>query len=315
MSELAFNELSLDTEVVNIAHATALLKTFFKLCDRINELKLGTLRLRTRKGFVGESFNGIHFTIHDFLKTLSFEDRTQYSTYLAQAPLITDNPYYMLEKTEVTGFGHAFETEGITISINNSNNWNKTSYLITREYLGESQDAEIEYVKKDVRHLPHEDHIINLQPYLTNVALSKARLDLKGIKSIEEFWDQRYENFRMLDFSPDSELLLHKFGSINNPNFIKAAKYLERLNLHLIEVSLKKRNFDEIPGDVSLESESTMNKYGSDRIFTLPSGKKVQFSLHAKIGGDLRIYLLPNEAEGKIIIGHIGNHLKTVRFN
>lgn len=304
----------MDTEVVNAGHAAALFDALFEICDEINKLKLGTFRLRTKKGINLTAFHGHHLTIITYLEKLDNENRTRYTTYLAQPPLIANNPYHKFEDKEAIGFGYAYETGTVSVSINNTVNWKENSYEISREFLPEGLDEDIQLNKKNVMHLPFIDQVPHLLPAIEAALLTKAVLDLDDIGSIGDFWAKRTELFTMLDFSPDAEVLLHKFGSIGHPDFIKAARYFERLNLHLIAVGLKKAKFDQIPGDVSLDSEMTLTRYGAERIFNLPSGGSGKFSLHAKLGGNLRIYLWPEEALGRITIGHVGHHLRTMKY-
>ncbi|WP_316740651.1 hypothetical protein [Pedobacter antarcticus] len=314
MSELAFNELSMDTKVANVSHAGALFEALFEICDAVNKLKLGTFSLRIKKGVNLTAFQGHHLTIITYLESIDKENRTRYTTYLAQKPLLANNPYHKFKEKEAVGFGYAYETGTVSVSINNTVNWKENSYEISREFLPEGSDADIQTNKKNVMHLPFKDQLPDLLPVIHAGILKKAMLNLGDIISIEDFWEKRTELFTMLDFSTDAEALLHKLGSINHPDFIKAARYFERLNLHLLTVGLKQATFDDIPGDVSLDSGMTLTKYGSERIFSLPSGGTGKFSLHAKLGGNLRIYLWPEEGLGRITIGHVGHHLRTVKY-
>jgi hypothetical protein len=60
---------------------------------------------------------------------------------------------------------------------------------------------------------------------------------------------------------------------------------------------------------LSPESKSTMNNYGAEREFKLPSGERATFELHIKLG-NIRIHVLEDNTLKKIMIGYIGNHLK-----
>lgn len=59
---------------------------------------------------------------------------------------------------------------------------------------------------------------------------------------------------------------------------------------------------------VSPESETTMNKYGDQRVFSLPDGSRKTFELHIKTG-DLRFHFYPCNHNYVIYIGYIGPHL------
>lgn len=313
MLELYFNELSLKTQAVNPAHANTMLLALFELCDAVTALKLGTVRLRTQKGIAAQNIFFDNYNLYEFFGTLKQEDRQRYVTYLAQSAHLHDNPYYTLEDEEVIGFGHAYEAEGIAISINNADNWPAISYPIKREYLAEGDDAEIEYLVKNVSHLPNIGQITAYKPYFSEKTLENARLNLANINSISDFWQKREELFPNLYFCPEAEAMLLKFGSVNHPTFIKAASYLEKLNLHLLEVKMKRKKFDAFPGKISPDTKQTLTSYSEEREFTLPSGNKEVFSVHAKLG-ELRIYLYPDVPNTRIIIGHIGGHLNTSKY-
>lgn len=314
MPELVFNELSLHSDVNNTEHAYSLLKSFFELCDSVNNLKIGTLKIKIGKDFRTLLFTGVHYDIHNFLPRFDEDERNRYSTYLAQTTFISDNPYYSYNGVETIGFGFAYENNLITVSINDAGKWSENSYTITKDYLGEEQGADVITEKKEVKHLPHENQLDEHIAFLTESTLNKAKVDISAILTIEDFWNQRSELFEMLDFSMESENLLKKFTTVNHPQFLKAVKYFGMLNLHLIEVGLGKKKFGNLPGDISLDGEATLKKYGTERIFTLSSGNTKTFSAHVKLGGSLRIYLYPEENRGRITIGHIGHHLNTVNF-
>ena len=174
-------------------------------------------------------------------------------------------------------------------------------------------DLQIQSQQKDVRHLPNITQVAAYVPYFYKQAVDKATLNLAGIQTIDFFWQERTQLYSQLDFSLESENMLLKFGSVNEPTFIKAARYFEKLNLHLLEAAAGRKDFDDFPGDISNDTPNTVKKYKEERTFTLPSGKKDAFSLHAKLG-NLRIYLYPDAETGRVTIGHVGNHLRTTKF-
>jgi hypothetical protein len=62
---------------------------------------------------------------------------------------------------------------------------------------------------------------------------------------------------------------------------------------------------------VSGESDQTMHKYGRERRFKLPNGRREFFVKHIKTG-ELRFHFFPDIEEHKIYVGYIGRHLRTV---
>lgn len=63
------------------------------------------------------------------------------------------------------------------------------------------------------------------------------------------------------------------------------------------------------------ESEATLRKYSQEHTFNCPDGKSRIFSWHVRLTPlAWRIYFYP-ENHRKIIVGYIGEHLPTVKFN
>lgn len=60
--------------------------------------------------------------------------------------------------------------------------------------------------------------------------------------------------------------------------------------------------------NLSPESNTTMNKYRAERVFSLPNGKTAIFELHIKLG-EVRIHILEDNTTKKIMVGYIGKHL------
>ena len=66
---------------------------------------------------------------------------------------------------------------------------------------------------------------------------------------------------------------------------------------------------------VHTESESTMRRYGNQRIFRDVSGVDKEYRLHAMVGFAYRIHLVIDRRNRALEIGYIGKHLPTVKFS
>lgn len=62
---------------------------------------------------------------------------------------------------------------------------------------------------------------------------------------------------------------------------------------------------------ISPESSGTMDKFGNERIFSLPQGGTEFFEFHIKTG-DLRFHFFPNNITREVYVGYIGPHLSTI---
>jgi hypothetical protein len=63
---------------------------------------------------------------------------------------------------------------------------------------------------------------------------------------------------------------------------------------------------------ISPESVSTMNLFGEDRRFQMPTGGTQIFELHIKTG-NFRFHFYPDNKSKTVYIGYIGPHLRTSR--
>ena len=66
--------------------------------------------------------------------------------------------------------------------------------------------------------------------------------------------------------------------------------------------------------NISGEGETTMQKFGTQRLFRDSKGNIKTFELHAKVGSQYRIHLRIDKQERSIEIGYIGKHLPTKNF-
>lgn len=62
--------------------------------------------------------------------------------------------------------------------------------------------------------------------------------------------------------------------------------------------------------NISPESDSTLKKFGAQRMFSIPGIGKRLFSLHIKMGDGLRNYFFPDNSNRKVYIGYIGPLLR-----
>ena len=66
----------------------------------------------------------------------------------------------------------------------------------------------------------------------------------------------------------------------------------------------------------SPESQVTLNQYGKERTFLCPDDIERTFSWHLRLTpGAWRLYFIPFPKTRKMIIGYIGPHLRTVKYN
>jgi hypothetical protein len=126
-----------------------------------------------------------------------------------------------------------------------------------------------------------------------------------------DFWSRKGELFPHLLFGREVEKQILRCG----PDVFQSAM------MRLQELDFAASRWRNIGGGVppylsrvTGESESTMNKYGNERVFQDSNGAHATFELHARIAEGCRIHLIEHPADKAIEVGYIGPHLSTSDF-
>ncbi len=127
------------------------------------------------------------------------------------------------------------------------------------------------------------------------------------------YWNKRVKLFPNLIMCGQVQAQINAIGTSNYFNQI-----IEKLKIFNEAIgNWKTGNFNhrEINSKYALiispESSGTMNRYGNERIFSLPNGGTEYFEFHIKTG-DLRFHFYPNNATKEVYVGYIGPHLSTI---
>ncbi len=145
---------------------------------------------------------------------------------------------------------------------------------------------------------------------------------LKSVKDAVYFADVDFKHLRFLPSALKSaantqyrsaEKLYQTFKTLNECAGILTGKSLHKGSLGMsMQDFLKHSSIDYVPG----ESETTTAKYAADRYFSDDkTNKQVYMPAHIRMGKNirLRIHLRWEPDEGKWLIGHVGEHLRTSR--
>lgn len=321
MLEIVFNELSFTERAASRQYAGEVYRDFFSLVDMVSALKIAPVRIRTTFDLANETISEEYFTLKDWFKTLSHDVRQRYLGYIVQDPIIVKNPYFTYYNNDCVGFGYAFIEDLVSISYSTNHTWIASQYTLTKDFLPHDGAGNIigEVITDEVtvNHCLSVEGRINHELWIRNAYQTRQDNDLKTVRQENDFdifWEKKGMLFQWLEFASEVNQQVRLYGSFKNDDLKRAINYLSMLNQHLVSVNAGNAEFDNLPGDNSNDSEATLNKYGVERIFTCPDGIQRTFSLHVKLG-DVRIYLIPRQADGKYIVGYIGMHLRTVKFN
>jgi hypothetical protein len=137
---------------------------------------------------------------------------------------------------------------------------------------------------------------------------------LRSNITFRTLWSKSEKLFPNLILCGEVKAQISRIG--NSAHFNQIIDRLESLNLAVndwdngdFSYKYVNKNF---PLNISPESNRTMERFGNQRIFSLPNGEGTKsFELHIKTG-DLRFHFYPDNNKKLIYVGYIGSHLDTV---
>jgi len=131
--------------------------------------------------------------------------------------------------------------------------------------------------------------------------------------TFRDFWERRHALFPNLVLCGDVETQISRIG--DSGLFNQIVEKLRELNNAVKKWDAGNFNYKainrEYPLRISPESSLTMDRYGNERLFSLPDGRRECFELHIKTG-DLRFHFYPDNENKTVYIGYIGPHLTTI---
>jgi hypothetical protein len=201
------------------------------------------------------------------------------------------------------GLGVAFLLDTLAVSLASNSIWDE--WLIPLNCAELTTDGDISYSDEVVHHASAPLHVEQNATWIQQ----RLRGDLH---SGRELWDRREEVLPSLEFCPGVQTQLETLA----PELLSAVvRHLSALQTYCSTWTSGGFNKDAIPLTISVESESTLARFGAERTFVCHDGIPRTFSLHTKgTPGPFRIYLLAEAQPGKLTIGYIGPHLPTARF-
>lgn len=225
--------------------------------------------------------------------------------------------YLFDSREEVTGTSVAGATafKGILVSLQNAPSYSGEKVHV----LYMEGEEEISFDEKEVDN--------QLDPERAKI-FTRNFIENQDIKSFEELWRKRDTLFPHLKFCNSVEKNLKKLESRSSLFVLNAIrrhlkcmeKYQWRLEKSRHRVSANKKktpDYRKMGIETSIESGSTINKYGHTREFICPDGKTRLFTWHSKLKGhkNIRIHFYPPDDEVQdFLIGYVGKKLPTVDY-
>ncbi|MFH1113330.1 MAG: hypothetical protein V1792_05365 [Pseudomonadota bacterium] len=199
------------------------------------------------------------------------------------------------------GLKAAYVSDGLALSMTSEEEWN--NFLIEcdiHEVVGE----DVECRREVVHHASTTSHV---EPQLSWI---EERIRI-AVRDGKELWHLRGDFFPALDWCSSVEDLMAQLPVAALPRIVGG---LFSLNSFCATWQSGRFASQEIQCVVSPESEATLKKYCGERTFMCPDGTHRLFSWHAKVGS-WRIYFDPASGPGRLLVGYVGKHLRTVKFS
>ena len=280
------------------------------------------IRIDGRNGSIHNWCIGKNYHVFQWLHEPSVDVilRTRFRTLAFRSPLVDSNELkelevyekslYFYNDKECCGLGAAAVFDCPVASQASMPHWRVSPIIITRNYEseGEVKDEEIGVV-----------NFFDIESFeiLREFIDEKQR---ERINLLTDLWDKRSDHFPHLIFCSEVESQVER---ITQPAKLVKQIYdkLKVLNTAVAEWARNQNAFncrdvsERYPINLSPESNCTLRKFGVERMFRLPSGEIVTFSLHLKFGSSLRIHVYADDEKRKFYVGYIGKHLRTCSDN
>lgn len=209
------------------------------------------------------------------------------------------------------GLEYAFVWEALAISFQSEEQWDCDVLKLTVTKLEENGELVNDVV--NIFHASSAKHVLNHGSWIVD----RSRID---IHDGSDLWNRRNELLPNLELceSTYEQLIALQVG---NPMLRPVAKRLFELEDYCKNWMSGPFSPDTLSCKVTPESTTTLEKYGAERTFLCTDGKQRIFSWHLRLTpGAWRIYIIPVNPEalnqtGKVMVGYVGPHLRTVTFN
>ncbi len=211
-------------------------------------------------------------------------------------------------RDNAVGLGVASLLNGLGVSFASEEIWSRTNIelrVLTELFDGDEALTNDEVVS--VYHISHPDHLEIHRQWIDERLLITPN-------DGKEILDRRSEWCSSLDFCDKAKSQLHELPREMLSSVTEHLLSLQRYCENWSEGAFDKSQFP--PSRISPETPVTLQRYGAERTFICPDGVERTFSWHLKLNPSTwRIYFEPVPATNRMIIGYIGPHLRTARFN
>jgi hypothetical protein len=308
--EMFVNELSLSPSAIDIATGQ----------NRVRQFVL-TMREATARGVkrtlrVPEDFfakpvcpgyywknwvqdNDVERELRQFFRSLAtkkpfLEDQRDVEVVWREIDCFWDNQ-------SALGLKAAYVSDGLALSMNSCREWD--THLIQCE-IHELVEDGVECRTELIHHASSPRHIDEQTSWIEQ----RIRTVVKDGQTL---WRFRSDFFPALDWCSAVQNSIADLTPLALPSIIRGLFSLNAYCAIWQNGSFDPRSLSCI---VSPDSEATLKKYHEERTFLCPDGQHRLFSWHLKVGS-WRIYFHPFPGPGRLLVGYVGKHLRTVKFH
>ena len=205
------------------------------------------------------------------------------------------------QRAQAMGLKAAYVADGLAMSLSTREDWNTES--ITCE-IQEIVDDDVSCRSESIHHSSTVEHVHAQTGWIN-------QRNRGSVKSGIELWDRTADFFPSLILCDSVE---NQMAGLPAESLASICRGLFELNTYCLQWQDGAFEPTQLGCNVSPESQVTLQKYGPERTFLCPDGNYRIFTWHAKVG-KWRIYFDPSVGPGGLLVGYVGGHLNTVKFN
>lgn len=236
------------------------------------------------------------------LRLLLEDRRRDYDDCLAIGGFAHEIVEYNLNGSKAEGLSTALLTDGLSLSVARDP-WDVTKVQIEKSWIDDDD------VHSCALSVPHASRARHLDDHADWLRRFKTPAPATGL----HLWQQKGTLFQSLDFCGCTEDQVVSLGG-DGPRLNAVMRGLRDLNRYCEDWTSGGFNIKAI-ASASGESAPTLQKYGDQRKFICPDGKYRTFTWHKKLSDGLRIHFFDFPAQRRLLIGYVGKHLDTVKYD
>lgn len=174
------------------------------------------------------------------------------------------------------------------------------------KYEREADDGEIEEQRVRVAHASQPSHIEAHREWI------QTRLQ-EDVQDGSDLWNRRAELLPSLSFC---DTVASQIQKLTSTMLRPVTRRLFELEHYCQESTTGVFDPKQLGSKASPESQATLNQYSQERTFLCPDDIERTFSWHLRLTPNAwRLYFIPLPKTRQMIIGYIGPHLRTVKYN